>query len=497
MSSFLEGLHTVLMPESLLLLTIGIVVGIIFGAIPGLSATMAIALCLPLTYHLSAGMGLTLLLALYVGAVSGGLISAILINIPGTPASVATCFDGYPMTQRGEAGKALVYALISSFFGGLFGVLALVFISPALSKVTLAFGAVEYFAIGLFSITLIGSLAGKSFIKGIISGVIGMALATVGTARTDSVARYTFGYTPLVGGFVTLTVMVGMFAVTEMVNTSLDDPMRNKTYDARISMKHLGIKPVDLLKQLPNILRSAIIGTAIGILPGLGGSIASLVSYSTAKSSSKHPEKFGTGCIDGVVASEAANNAVYGGAMIPLLTLGIPGDSATAVLLGGFMIHGLTPGPMLFKTNESLVNTIFAAMMVANLLFFIIEWGGIHGFVRILKIKKNILLPIVIMLCAVGCFGSSNRVFDVICMAAFGLLGYLMLKTDFPIAPLIMGFILEPIIEENFRKGYMYSRGDMSVFLFKHPIALAFYVITIVLVIATIFRKTRRDKVTS
>jgi putative tricarboxylic transport membrane protein len=494
MQGFMEGLQIVLQPQALILIAIGVPVGIIFGAIPGLSATMAIALCLPLTYHMSPEHGLAMLLALYVGAVSGGLISAILINIPGTPASVATCFDGHPMVLKGEAGKALVVALLSSLFGGFVGLAALIFISPALSELTLKFGTVEYFAIGVFSLTLIASLAGKSMIKGLISAIIGMTLALVGTSAMDNMERYTFGVVELRKGFETLTIMVGMFAVTEMLKTSVDDPMKGKVTVAEFKLKNIGLKWSDLTGQIFNAARSALIGTSIGILPGLGGNVASLLSYSTAKSASKNPEKFGTGCIDGIIASEAANNAVYGGAMIPLLTLGIPGDSATALLLGGFMVHGIVPGPMLFKSNAQLIYSIFAAMMISNLWFFIVEYVGLHGFVKILKIRKNILLPVVIVLCAVGCFGSSNRVFDVICMAFFGLLGYLMLKAEFPVAPLIMGFILEPIIENNFRRGYMYARGDMSAFFLTHPIAMAFYIIAAIVVIATILQRKRTVK---
>lgn len=496
LTMLLEGFGAVFTPQTMLWIVLGVTIGIIFGSLPGLSATMAIALFIPMTFKMDVSQGIATLVALYIGGMSGGLISAILINIPGTPASIATCFDGHPMVCNGQAGKALGTGIICSFLGGMIGILILMFVAPSLAAVTLQFGPVEYFAISVFSLTLIAGLTGKSLIKGLISGLLGMLMAMVGAAPIDNTMRYTFGSSLLMAGFSLLPVMIGIFAVTEVLMYA--DKRQNNRHEtqkpAQIRMDGI----LDILRglkgQVVNIVRSALMGTGIGLLPGLGGNIASLMSYTAAKNTSKHPEKFGTGIVDGIVASESANNAVIGGAMIPLLTLGIPGDTATAMILGGFTIHGITPGPLLFKTQGALVYAIFAALILSNIVFLVLELAGIKVFAKVLNLEKNILLAVVMMLCVVGAYGNNNNTFDVLCVAVFGILGYFLIKNGFPAAPFIMGFILCPIAELNLRKGIMFEQGSVNGFLWHHPIALAFYAVAIAVVGWTVYKEIRKLK---
>ncbi len=473
------GFASILNFQIILVIVIGVAVGIVFGAIPGLTANMAVALCLPLTFGMSPVQGISLLVGLYIGGISGGLISAILINIPGTPASIATTFDGHPMAKRGEAGKALGVGIVFSFIGGSIGILVLMFIAPVLARITLEFGPIEYFAVTIFSLTMISVLSSRSMLKGIISGVLGVAVAMVGGSPIDNIPRYTFGVHALDAGLALLPVMLGIYAVSEILSAARGKHDITESEISKFTLRGFGFSLKEFKSQIVNCLRSSAIGTGIGILPGIGGGTANIISYTIAKDSSRHPDKFGTGIIDGIVASESANNAVIGGAMTTLLTLGIPGDAVTAMMIGGFMIHGISPGPMLFKTQGPLVYGIFAALIAANFIFLFLEFLGLRVFVTLLRIKKSILLPIVMALCVVGAFGVNNRLFDVACLAFFGVFGYILEKLDFKSAPFVLGFILGPMVEMNLRQGLMYTQGNFFEF-FQSPIALLFYAITIV-----------------
>lgn len=482
---FIAGFTAVLTFKVMALIVLGVVVGIIFGSIPGLTATMAVALCIPLTFGMDIIAGLSLLVGLYVGGVSGGLISAILINIPGTPSSVATTFDGSPMAKKGEAGKALGVGIVFSFWGGLLSVFALIFLAPPLSTIALKFGPFEYFAIALFSLTLIASLSGKSMAKGILASLIGMTMAFIGIAPIDGTQRFTFGIDDLASGFDLLPVLIGLFAVTEVMKEAEGCWIKGRTYDAakhKITLgkiKGFGFTLAEALSQKINFVRSFLIGLVIGILPGIGGGTSNLLAYAVAKSQSSHPEKFGTGIIDGVVASETSNNASVGGAFLPLLTLGIPGDTVTAMLLGGFMIHGVTPGPLLLTSHGHLVYAIFAALIIAHFVMLVVEFWGLRIFVKALDIPKYILLPIIISLCVVGAYGLNNNITDVWSLLIFGLLGYMLEKGGYPLAPLILGFILGPMVETNLRRGLMHTGGDFMPFL-AQPIAATFFALTAV-----------------
>ena len=473
-----QGIANVFTLQILGLIVLGVAVGIVFGAIPGLTTTMAVALCLPITYSMNAGAGIALLVALFVGGTSGGLISAILLKIPGTPSSIATTFDGGPMMEKGEGAKALGVGIVFSFLGTIASIAALVFIAPTLADIALSFGPHEYFAIAIFSLTLIITLATGSMVKGLFSGVVGFVFSTVGIAPVDAIQRFTFGQVELNSGFDVLTVLIGIFAISEVIKIAETIKIEKDAVISEVDMKKIkgfGFSMAEFIGQIPNAIRSALIGIGIGILPGIGAGTSNIVAYIVAKKRSKYPEKFGTGVIDGVVASETANNACIGGAMVPLLTLGIPGDAVTAVMLGGFMIHGIQPGPLLFISQGPLVYTIFVALVVATIAMLVLEFYGLRIFTKMLAVPKHILLPIIMVLCFVGAFGLNSRSFDIWTIMVFGLVGYGFVKFSIPQAPFIIGFILGPMAETNFRRGLMLSDGNFTGFL-TNPISSGFLV---------------------
>lgn len=475
----LDGFAAVCTPYNLLLVLIGVAVGIIFGSIPGLSANMAVALCLPMTYGMQSISGIVLLVSLYIGAISGGLLSAILLNIPGTPSSIATCFDGHPMAARGEAGRALGVGILYSFIGGLLSFVILIGVAGKIANVALKFGPFEYCAIGLFSLTMVASLISGSVVKGLISCLLGLCFATVGSAPIDGFPRFTFGFYGLSAGFNLLSVLIGLFAISEVLKTAAASKFEKESKTMSYKVKGFGISWEEFKGQIGNLVRSSAIGLGIGVLPGIGGGTSNLLAYSAAKNRSKYPEKFGTGIIDGIVASEASNNASIGGALIPLLALGIPGDGVTAMLLGGLTIHGITPGPLLFVNNTKFVYAIFAALLLANIAMVIMELLGLPVFVRLLQIPKRLLLPVILVLCMVGAYGLNNRIFDIWAMFAFGIIGYLLEKYKFSTAPIILGFVLGPTIEQNLRRGLMASQGSMMPFI-TSPISCVFLIATLV-----------------
>lgn len=479
---FAEAIANVFNPMCLFLIWAGTMIGIIFGSIPGLSATMAVVLFLPMTFSMEPTMGLALLVGLYMGGISGGLISAILIKIPGTPSSISTVFDGGPMADRGEAGRALGIGILSSTVGSLLGIFALIFISPMLAKVCLLFGAAEYFAVAVFSLTIIAALSGKDLLKGILSGLLGIAISMIGMAPIDAIPRFTFGNYQLLGGFDITVLLIGVFAVTDIILAGLDrrnlvSAAEKKSY----KLRGYGMSVKECIEQIPNFIISSIIGICIGILPGIGGSTGGLLAYTAEKSRSKNPEKFGTGCIEGIIASETANNAVIGGSLVPLLCMGIPGNTVAAVFLGGLTVHGISPGPLIFDKSGQYVYGIYLALIVATLCMFVFERLGLPVFVRLLDIPKHILLPCIMVMCCTGAFSSDNRAFDVTCVLMFGLIGLFLKVFKMPSTPIIIGFILGPMFEENLRRALQASHGDWSVFVTR-PISCAFLIVAVVFV---------------
>lgn len=487
----LEGFAAIMNPGCIGLILGGTIIGIIFGALPGLTSTMAIALCLPITYTLDTVHGLSFLMGLYIGGISGGLISAILIGIPGTPSSIATTFDGAPMTAKGEAGRALGIGVFYSFIGTMLSAAVLIFLSPYIAEWTIKFGPYEYFAIGVFSLTMVGSLVSGSIAKGLASCALGLCVAQVGAAPLTSALRFTFGNHQFDNGFALLPVLIGLFAVTEVLSSAEAGFKADEGATAQYKMKGVGVSLKEFKEQFGNMIRSAAIGIGIGILPGIGGGTSNMVAYMAAKNASKNPEKFGTGCIDGIIASETSNNASIGGALIPLLTLGIPGDTATAMLLGALMIKGISTGPLLFKTNGVLVYSIFAAVIVATFAMLIFEYLGMRAFVKVLSVPRWLLLSIIIALCCVGAYGTNSRMFDVWTVLFFGIVGFALTKLGFSLSPMLLGFILEPTIETNLMRGMQYSQGNILAFV-TSPIADVFWAITILSLVLTV-RKEKRN----
>lgn len=485
----IEGILSVLTVKTISLIFGGTVLGILFGSIPGITVTMGVALFLPITFSMEPVEGLSLLMGLYIGGTSGGLISAVLLNIPGTPASICTCLDGAPLAQQGKAGKALGLGIVYSFLGGMFSLVVLFFISPWLAGIALNFASYEYFSIGIFSLTLVSTMSGKSFVKGLFSALLGFSFTFIGMAPITAFPRFTFGFKQLNGGLSLLPILIGLFAVSQLFESSNKDEEEVKPVE--YSIKGFGFSLKEFLSQKWNFLRSALIGTGVGILPGLGGAICSVVAYGVAKKQSKYPEKFGTGAIDGIVASETSNNASTGGALVPLMTLGIPGDNTTAILLAGFMVHGITPGPLLFENNGVLVYGIFTALVLANIFMIISEFGGMRLFVKVLKVPKHFLLPIVLTLCVIGSYGLNNRMFDVWTMLFFGILGFGMKKFEIPSTPLLLGAILGPIIETELRRGLMRSKGSFLPF-FTEPISGVILTITILVVLFSAIQTLRK-----
>lgn len=488
----IEGLLSIMNPGCFAVMLLGTVIGIIFGSIPGLTSTMGVALCLPLTFSMSPLNAISMLIALYVGGTSGGLISAILLKIPGTPSSVATTFDGTPMAEKGEAGKALGAGILYSFIGTILSIVALIFIAPSLAKIALKFGPYEFFAICMFALTMIGSMVGDNLLRGLMSGVAGVMFSLFGIASIGGAERFTFGLQDLENGFDMLPVMIGLFAVAEILKVAADGLPVTSSSKTSCKMKGFGITLKEFKEQLWNMFRSALLGIGIGILPGIGGATSNIVAYSVAKQQSKYPEKFGTGIVDGIIATETSNNASIGGALIPLLTLGIPGDTVTAMLLGALTLHGITPGPLLFKNSGVLVYGIFAAFIVATLMMLIVEYGGIKIFIKVLEVPKYILLPVILILCVVGTYGTNHSMFDVWTSLIFGVIGYFMAKHKFPQAPMILGFVLGSTIEENLIRGLMYSNNNFWAF-FKSPIAAAFMIFTMGMVAWTAYTQIRRS----
>ncbi|KIX14874.1 tripartite tricarboxylate transporter permease [Dethiosulfatarculus sandiegensis] len=462
------GLGSFSEPFTLFLVVAGSVLGIFFGAIPGLTATMGMAIFMPMTFAMSDVHGMVFLVGIYVGACYSGSLSSILVNIPGTPSAIATGFDGHTMAKKGKAGQAIGYATLASALGGLFGVLILVFAAPVLASLALEFSAQEYTGIALLGISIVSYISFGSTIKGLIGGLIGLLLATVGQDVISAYPRFVFGSKDLQAGLQMIPVMVGFFGVTEVL-VKLESETRVQQVTAKIS-KVLP-KFSELFRFGPKMAFSSIIGTFIGAIPAAGGAIASMAAYGLQKRFSKDSEKYGTGIPEGVVAAEAANNAAVGGAFVPMLSLGIPGDPQTAILIGALMINGLAPGPLLFATRPDIISTIYLGNVFSVVTFALVGLFGARYFARLIKVPSHFLLPAILLACIVGAYAIRNTMFDVWVLLGCGLLGYLLQKISIMPAPIILGFVLGPILEDNFRRSLIMSNGDWSTFVTR-PISL-------------------------
>ncbi len=483
----------------LIMAVLGVGVGIIFGALPGMTATMAIAIFLPLTYAYDLNTSLFLLLGLYVGGISGGLIPAILLNIPGTPSSITTGFDGFPMAKRGEAEKALKIGITASLIGGMFSLAALCLFTPPLAKLAIQFSAVEKFLIILFALTVIAALSKGNMTRGIFAGFLGVLVSLIGAFADNNHLRMVpdFLKVELRSGFQLLPVLIGLFALTQIFQEAETGMKVSKaTYDLNNNDKSKRFSIKDFKGQGINLIRSSAIGTFMGILPGVGGSAASLLSYSQAKNFSKEPEKLGTGAVEGLVASESANNGLTGGALIPLLSLGIPGDSTTAVLVGAFMLQGIQVGPLFITNNRGTWYTILFALAICNIIMFITMFYPIKHIAKVIKLPKNRIYPVIILMCVVGAYAIRNgNMFDVWTLLLFGVIGYIFSKINIPSAPFLIGFILGRDLEKYFVDSIKGSGGSLACF-FTRPIGWGIWALIIASILFAVFdnRKARRQQ---
>ncbi|MBQ9432712.1 MAG: tripartite tricarboxylate transporter permease [Synergistaceae bacterium] len=463
-----SGFISALYPVNILAMAAGVTIGIVIGCLPGLSAAMGVALLLPMTFSMDASTGMIMLGAIYCGAIFGGSISAILIHTPGTPASAATAIEGYQMTLKGQAGKALGTACIASFFGGLLSCISLYFFAPILGQLAMKFGSPEYFWLSIFGLTIIAGVSSKSMVKGLMSGALGLLLSTIGMDPMQGVKRFMFGQSSLYEGINVTCALIGLFSMSQALILA-EAKIRQRAKATEFSDRMMLTK--DEFKTIvPTIGRSWIIGNLVGILPGAGASIACFMGYNTARQFSKHKELFGHGSYEGVAGSEAANNAVTGGSLIPMLTLGIPGESVTAVLMGGLIIQGLTPGPNLFVGDTAkMTYTFFAGFVLIQ--FFMLGIGllGCRAFAQIGRLSDAILIPSVTILCVVGSFAIHQNYVDVVIMLIFGVIGWLARKFGLNNAAIVLALILGPIGEKGLRRSLLLSGGDPRI-LFSTPV---------------------------
>lgn len=465
----LDGFEYVAGPWPLLAVVAGVAIGLLVGAMPGLSPSMGVALLVPFTYSMSPTLALVLLAALYLAADYGGAITAVTINTPGTPSSAVTAFDGYPLTRAGKAGVALGMSLVSSTVGGLFGTLILIFFSVPLAKIALSFYPTEYFALAVLGLATVATVGGSSsdrtvIVKSLVAALLGLVLNGFGTDPITGVGRFTGGIAGLADGFSLIPALIGLFALSEVMVQVEDGE----------AVEHLP-SPADSMwprwrdywQVRGVILVSSAIGTLIGILPGAGATIASFVAYDVARRMSRQPEQFGRGSVEGVAAAEAANSSCVGGSLIPMLTLGIPGSASTAVLLSALMIHRVVPGPQLFQKRPEIIYGLFASQLVANFVALVLGLVGCRLWVRVTEVPRQVLQPLIVATALLGSYAVGSSLLDVACCLGFGLLGWLLRRNGFPVAPVVLGLVLGRLIEVNFRQAMLL--GGYSIFLDRWP----------------------------
>lgn len=493
-------------PATFLYTLIGATGGILIGSVPGLTATMGIALLVPFTYGLDFIPGVAMLLGIFCGGMYGGSIAAILIHTPGTPAAAATVLDGYPMGQKGEPGRALTISLFSSFCGGIIGALVMTFLSPTISKAALRFGPAEFFALAVFGLSVIVSISGKSILKGLIAACFGLLIGTVGMDKTCAYLRF-FKLRGLYDGIPFIPALIGLFAVSEVIanfekmmkssavkKLSADTSIRNPVLRYICSVgKNIVPSAADFKRIWLHIIKGSLIGTFIGSIPGAGGDIAAFVSYSEAKRSSKKPEEFGNGSPEGIAAAECANNGCSGGAMIPMLALGVPGDSNTAVLMGAFIMHGFQPGPMMYVEHLDVVYAVFGALLAANLAFLIVGMLGVNVFSKVISVERYFLIPCILILSLVGAYSINQSMFDVYFAIVMGVIGYLLQKYGFPLSPILLALILGPLCESNIRR-YMQIVDGRFELIFTRPICIVFFLLAVGSLVSAVLNHRKIEK---
>jgi len=469
----LDGLAQAMQPTSLMATAIGSLLGLVVGMIPGMTISTGIIILLPLTFVLDPAISIALLLGLYVGGMMGGSFAAILLNIPGTPSASATAIDGYPLAARGEAGRALGIAIIASFVGGLFSFFCLYLIAPSLARVALEFRSPDMFALLFFGLTIICSFAAKSLVKAMLSAILGLAIVTIGQDPVMGTSRFTFGNVNMMAGVHFLTAMIGLFAIPQLVTNLLAAPEKGESGRIRAAIASVFPSRDDLRRIRLPVSIGSLAGAFLGILPGAGGPIAAFVSYDYSRKFSKCAERFGKGAPEGIAAPESANNAVTGGALIPMMTLGIPGDPVTAILIGALLIHGLAPGPLLFEEHGGFAYGLIFSFFWANIFNLIIAFSGLRLLVKVLATPKALLMPLIAILCVVGSYALRNNFFDVWVMFGFGMLGLVMRWLDMPVVPMLLALVLGSQLEEYLRVSLTASQGDVSVF-FTSPVSVLF-----------------------
>ena len=454
------GFGTLLGWKPILIIVAGVIVGIMVGAMPGLSPSTGVALLVPFSYTMSPALAIILLVSIYISSNYGGSITAVLINTPGTPAAAATAIDGFPLTMKGQAGKGLGMSLIASTVGGIFGTVILILFAVPLARLAIGFHPADYFALAIFGLTTVGSLGGGNIAKAMVAVMFGLLINTVGLDPISGVSRFTFGIDALYDGFSLIPALIGLFALS-VVFTALEKDKLGKSIVETVS----GSFPTlaESWKVKLTIARSSVLGTIIGIFPGAGATIASFISYNIAQRTSREPETFGKGALDGVAASEAANSSSVGGALIPLLALGIPGSATDAVLIGALQLHDITPGPLLFETNPEIVYGIFAALIVANAIMLGLGLFGVRFFAKVVEVPPSVLYPLILAISLIGSFAVRSSFFDVGACFAFGIVGWIFKRYGYPVAPIVLGIVLGSLLEENFRRAVM--MGGPTVFI--------------------------------
>ena len=491
MDGLLGALGLLFTPWPFFLTLLGTALGIVVGAIPGLTGAMLIALTLPLTFYMQPVHAVILLVSMYVGSISGGLITATLLRMPGTPASIMTTFDGYPMARAGQPGRALGLGIGASFFGGLVSWVALLLLAKPLSIIATRFGPFEYFTLILMAMVLIASVSQGSLIKGLISGFLGMLVSMPGVDPSTGAPRLTWDYYMLNSGLKLLPVLIGVFAVSQIIADIID--LNRKTERVEMSGRGILMSLRDWKDQAFNLIRSAVIGTWVGILPGIGASIGSVLAYTVAKNMSKTPQKFGRGAEEGIVASEAANNATVGGALIPLIAMGIPGSVIDAILIGALMIHSIQPGPTLFLTNADVVWAMIAACLVATVLMFVLMTSTVGYIAQLMYVPRAVLLPVIMVFCVVGTYALDNTMFDVWVMLAFGLVGFFLERAKVPLGPFVIGFVLAPLAEAKLRSGLMMTAGSLEP-MFTRPLPVLFLLVALGLLVWSLYGDWKRSR---
>ena len=488
----ITGFQIVFTPQTFLLICAGTVLGVIFGAMPGVSASMAVALAMPFAYAMSPIVAIAFLVAVYCASITGGGITAILFKIPGTPSSAPTTFDGYPMALQGKAGKALGASLVCSAIGGIVASVAMFLLSPQLATVALKFGPSELFAVSFLGLSVLTALDSDNLVKTLISGLIGLFLATIGMDPLMAIPRFTWGNPALLSGIEMIPIMIGMFAITEVLKqTQKPTKLADTGSGSKVKTSLLTFKEAWSIKW--TIIRSSIIGTLVGILPGAGATIASFLSYTTEVKMSKNPEKYGKGAIEGVAASETANNAATGGSMVPLLALGIPGGNAAAIMMSALVLKGVQLGPLLVKTQPDYLSSVFASMIVTNIIMVIIAMAIAKVFSKILKVPYSILGPAIVLFATIGSFALQNSTGDVILMAIAGILGFAFIKFKFSSAALVLGLVLGGMTESNLRRAVTLANGDIFAVLSK-PITASLLIVCALMLIYPVISNIIKSK---